>query len=657
MKKKFVPPQPVIYLLAMLLTINYSCKKEAKEIQAPGNGSTQSTTNSQQQNREDELCRTELEPDWYFDSVSTSTILGYQLIGTPYSVANMQQASINLYGNSNGITANKKYVRFRPVNEEQTQTLQESELNLFDYPLDREVIEEGDHYLQPGMTPEDNPWLYTMVDMSYQPPAGITYEVLQEVHVPDTDIWLENEAFRITGNPTADSCGLQPNRMALPCEIDPCAPGCPLPPGGCEGGGGGGGGGDIKKPAGKIEVWDSNFGTNFPVRRVRVVARRWLRTDADYTDDQGIFQMNKRFPNKVNIIVKFTNSNIHVTRLFGTPITRALYPTKLGIGIYSGNLNNIPYVFQRGNDVRTKRYRCWWAAQLMNAQLEYNEMAATQTIGQLSFGRFRVALTSFSFLSGGGATPMNSHRVFSGFPTADYIKYYFANPITSIGTLFYNALNNGILFRFMDMGLGYNTANLWTSNQVKDLMYHEMTHAAHFVKVSEFWWNDFVYSESYTITKHVFSPQNQPYGLGDDGTISNIISLGESWAEHVAQVFCDIRYSAVTSFKAKQGINYSNNIPVFGISSHLNALEDYDPINRPNDPFRWIPEGIYYDLFDVRNENIPVFDAVSNYTNQQFFQSLDPDVKSMPQYRNRLLQENGNNQQNQVIQLFLNYGY
>jgi hypothetical protein len=101
----------------------------------------------------------------------------------------------------------------------------------------------------------------------------------------------------------------------------------------------------------------------------------------------------------------------------------------------------------------------------------------------------------------------------------------------------------------------------------------------------------------------------------------------------------------------------SNNNPVAGLSSHLNALEDYDPINRPNDPFRWIPEGIYYDMFDVRNENVPVFDAVSNYTNQQLFQSLGPNVKSMPQYRNRLLLDNGNNQQNQVIQLFLNYGY
>jgi hypothetical protein len=43
-------------------------------------------------------CAEILEPDWYIDSVSTQTILGYQLQGNPYAVATMRQAHINLYG-------------------------------------------------------------------------------------------------------------------------------------------------------------------------------------------------------------------------------------------------------------------------------------------------------------------------------------------------------------------------------------------------------------------------------------------------------------------------------------------------------------------------------------------------------------------------------
>jgi hypothetical protein len=645
---------------------NYSCKKSIKEKE---DVKAVSKTSSTLQQRDPgggggTFCRTELEPDWYLDSVLTQTILGYQLIGNPYSVANMQQASINLYGNSNGIVANKKYVRFRPMSDEQTQTLQESELNLFDYPLDREVIEEGDYYLQPGMTEQDYPWLYTMVDMDYQPPAGITYEILQQVYIPAIDIWLEDEAFRITGNPVQDSCGTLPNLPVLPCDIDPCAPGCPID--GCDpGGGGGGGGADIKKPAGFIQVWDSNFGANVPVRQTRVVARRWFKVDAVYTNDQGRYQCTKRFKNKVNIFVKFLNNNIHVSGLLGNPVSRSLFPLKRGIGIYSGNLSNINFVFERGGDVFARRYKHWWAAQLMNARLEYDGMAAGQSIGQLSFGKLRVALTRF-VMGGSGATPMNSHRALSGYPNSDYIRFYFVNPITPHGVAIFNALLNGTLFRFIDMGLGVRTAALWESNQVKDLMYHEMTHAALFAKVGEAWHNDLVYSESFTISKYMLQPNNQPYGLGDDGTISDIISVGESWAEHVAQVFCDQRYGALTTafnvFKQKQDINYSIDFPVIGFGAHLNAIEDFSPY-RTNDPFRWIPEGVYNDLTDNRNDalavplRVNIDDQVNVYSNQQLFQAIGPNVKSMPQFRAVLLQENNNAQAPQVNLLFSRYNY
>jgi hypothetical protein len=347
----------------------------------------------------------------------------------------------------------------------------------------------------------------------------------------------------------------------------------------------------------------------------------------------------------------------------GNPVTRSLFPIKKGIGIYTGNLSNINFVFEQGNSVFARTYRHWWAAQFMNAYLEYGEMAAQRTIGQLPLGKLRVALTSFSFLQAGGATPMNSHRAFSGFPTWDYIKYFFSNPITTQGTLVYNALANGVLFRLMDMGLGFRTDFLWESNRVKDLMYHELTHAAHFRKVGEFWWNDFVYSESFTITKHLFAPANQPYGLGDDGTISDIISVGESWAEHVAQEFCNQRYGALNGpIKIKQGITYTLNFPVTGLGAHFNAIEDFSPF-RTNDVFYWIPEGIYNDLIDNRNDalaiplRVNIDDQVNIYTNQQLFQSLDPDVKSMPQYRQKLLQENNNTQAAEVNLLFARYNY
>lgn len=52
-----------------------------------------------------------------------------------------------------------------------------------------------------------------------------------------------------------------------------------------------------------------------------------------------------------------------------------------------------------------------------------------------------------------------------------------------------------------------------------------------------------------------------------------------------------------------------------------------------------------------------VTDAVSGYTNQEFFDALDTDINDLVEYRQRLLQENGNSQAIQVNQLFNEYGY
>ena len=48
---------------------------------------------------------------------------------------------------------------------------------------------------------------------------------------------------------------------------------------------------------------------------------------------------------------------------------------------------------------------------------------------------------------------------------------------------------------------------------------------------------------------------------------------------------------------------------------------------------------------------------VLGYTNQQFFNALDNDVRAMPQFRVRLLAENGNNQAAQVAAIFGQYNH
>ncbi len=48
-------------------------------------------------------------------------------------------------------------------------------------------------------------------------------------------------------------------------------------------------------------------------------------------------------------------------------------------------------------------------------------------------------------------------------------------------------------------------------------------------------------------------------------------------------------------------------------------------------------------------------DNVAGYTNQQFFNALDADINSLPNYRIRLLSENGNSQAAGVTTIFSFY--
>jgi hypothetical protein len=71
-------------------------------------------------------------------------LLGNQL-PNPYTVANMQQTYNILYGTGQTLSANYLYVKFKPANVDELQTLEDnSDLELQDYPMDYELTQDGD---------------------------------------------------------------------------------------------------------------------------------------------------------------------------------------------------------------------------------------------------------------------------------------------------------------------------------------------------------------------------------------------------------------------------------------------------------------------------------------------------------------------------------
>lgn len=192
-------------------------------------------------------------------------------------------------------------------------------------------------------------------------------------------------------------------------------------------------------------------------------------------------------------------------------------------------------------------------------------------------------------------------------------------------------------------------------------MFHEQSHAEHYNKVGNIWWANFVNSE---IAQIIAGPA--PYGQSTTSD-APIIALGESWAYHMGHFMADLKYGANSGSTREQGVDYFNGsindngtITNTGLNSHINLLEDFSS-QRRNDPFWWIPQGLYYDLMDNRNDvlfnRVLLNDQVSNYTNQQFFNALDADINTLPNYRLRLLSENANNQAAGVNTIFTFYGY
>lgn len=90
---------------------------------------------------------------------------------------------------------------------------------------------------------------------------------------------------------------------------------------------------------------------------------------------------------------------------------------------------------------------------------------------------------------------------------------------------------------------------------------------------------------------------------------------------------------------------------------HLDVEESFNP-NLASDPFKWIPQGLFYDLRDLSNENAPVIDQVSGFSNQQMFNAFQSTIFTLADYRAKLLQQNPTNQISAfVTNLFNQYHY
>jgi hypothetical protein len=123
---------------------------------------------------------------WGTDSNERMSILGMQHVN-PYLLPNIQQAYNNL-GVAITATVTNYYVRFLPNSGQQAgfldSLLDTQGLELFEEPMDYDILMEGDYYQDPSIPLEQPTYLYSVVPNTFQFPAGISYSILAQIHIP-----------------------------------------------------------------------------------------------------------------------------------------------------------------------------------------------------------------------------------------------------------------------------------------------------------------------------------------------------------------------------------------------------------------------------------------------------------------------------------------
>lgn len=208
-------------------------------------------------------------------NLSAKTIIGKKL-ENPYALGTMRRAWENLNRanskskslkiNTKQIQATHKYIKFMPKNDAELDLLKaDSELILYDYPLDYEVISLGDAYHDPRV-PRDQPtYQYASVPVHKVLPKNIAYEVITSLFIPDEDEEviakskqnstvskiadngftdnLVDEALKLTHNLSEESITTSKNQKLFRRRSK-------------------------WRPAGRIRVWDDNLGSTTTTRRI-----------------------------------------------------------------------------------------------------------------------------------------------------------------------------------------------------------------------------------------------------------------------------------------------------------------------------------------------------------------------------------------------------
>jgi hypothetical protein len=643
------------------------------------------------------------------DTASLATILG-GTINNPYSITIMKQAINNIFGvNLPALQPTHYYIKITCNDINLVDELESQDVELYDHPLNRHVLQDGDSWPEAyaGLPDGDIPPLYAVIEKGFVMSAGINYQVLEPLYIPDNNDALEDEAFYLTGNL---DCALQYSSQTKPAvvqyyqtnKVDPCE----LDPSYCGGGGTGGGGGGVtgghRKPSGQINYNSyvanplSRIEADQPLKNVRLVGRRFFKIDKTFTDNNGNFVFSKSFPRKVTVIVKFRTSSYfgkHSVREnpknFG--FWKGRFAVKKNIGTYKGNqLSGLNYKFEKGDKWYRNKTRKWVAAVSLNTMMDYDNFLNSNGLYKLP-NDVRIYINQswsqslarevpeFDFIRRSTAPCTNQNSNFwnaVGNTSANTlflgaaIGTIISSAVYGTSAAVYSPAFTGAFLKNMkgraDIYLHYATldVNNMSSTKVALSVGHQLG-IVYLNKLTNINGNTDDFSKYKAHLTHDNISQTydnyKPYGAktgnggGADRNFPQLVAIWQMFAQHMAQSVVDYSYGTGAEPFKLQNIEWQSTATQ---SSSKRFLEGFNPtpINPTDDYFNWIPVGLINDLMDTNNESFPVNDNVSGFTYNNLFSVLSTHPTTMLQFKNSAIGILPG-QATQINNLFTSYGY
>lgn len=402
----------------------------------------------------------------------------------PYSVDNIGKALASVYPTRAvaSVPVSALYVRFLPKDLDEYSELEGKGLQLFDHPLDYEILTDGDYYHDPSIPDDEITWQYAVVPSGFEFPSGIRYEILEDCFIPEDGMatrgfedvdWdaVERQSFKSTGN-----AGILAEETRAKV-----------------------------KPSGRITIKDEKLGKAVGVSGVKVVANVFVKISTTYTDADGKYAFPAKFSARPRYSICFQNK-----LGFTIGMNLILVPASVST-LGKDDPDGIDVTVDRNSD-NTLFRRC----AVNNAAYDYYRKCPAWGVStppkNLRFWILNIVRPSCALMMHHGAL-LDTKLVSNYLGVYSVILRVFSPDIT-IGAKDKNG----------------NYPELYASTV------HEMAHASHFVNAGTAYWDTFA---TYILSSFLMT--GSTYGTGN-GENAGYCAVAEIWAYHIENMMLKERY-------------------------------------------------------------------------------------------------------------------